>query len=124
MHPFEKAGLGVAPFRWVGAFNRDYNCEFCGTAIVINCRVQDANGKEFIVGSDCILRVGDAHLGNAVKNYRKQATKQAQLDRVVNLAEILRYDHPLRAKLAIGCWKTLAYLVSFEWPERSIRLRL
>lgn len=87
VHCFEKAGLGKAPFRFVGVVElpspslaaqnpEAYNaalrmiprgvgcgtCCYCGQAIMVNCIVKSADGKRFAVGSDCIAKVGGAGL--------------------------------------------------------------
>lgn len=77
IHPFEAAGLGQAPFRYVGCFEdrgphrSEVNgvecwvgapgqpmgtCQYCGQGIAICCRIESADGKSFIVGSDCVLK--------------------------------------------------------------------
>lgn len=83
VHKFELAGLGVAPFRfigctekrgpivtWIGGIRHEVGspgqpmsvCDYCGTGIANECWVVDRNGKQFKVGSDCIAKVGDAGL--------------------------------------------------------------
>lgn len=80
VHPFEKAGLGKAPFKYVGQVHQDISygmaniqiqgpngpiccqtkpggtCDFCGTYIVDMFRIKSADDKTFIVGSDCLLK--------------------------------------------------------------------
>lgn len=67
LHPFEEAGLGHAPFRFVGFEVRKFSpvpgitlpgssCAYCGQAIVNCCTVRDADGRHFIVGPDCVRR--------------------------------------------------------------------
>ena len=68
MHVFEKAGLGRAPFKFVGAQKVTYqacpgapiqpggSCDFCGTGISWWCWVKDADGKRFKVGCECVER--------------------------------------------------------------------
>jgi hypothetical protein len=80
VHPFEKAGLGLAPFRYVGMVAQDIEygrrrlnsrdeavsittapggtCDACGTYIVDMFRIRSADGVESKVGCDCILKVG------------------------------------------------------------------
>lgn len=65
IHPFERAGLGVAPFAFVGVEKNWFcaypgdpgkpggSCDYCGTGIAYEYWVQDATGKRFKVGSDC-----------------------------------------------------------------------
>lgn len=69
IHPFEAAGMGQAPFRFVGYERKahvDYpgatprpgsSCDYCGTAIMDVFMVRSADGREFKVGCDCIRKV-------------------------------------------------------------------
>lgn len=74
LHPFERSGLGVAPFRYVsherkvgpimvgmsqvGAPGQPMgSCQHCGTGIADCFWVESADGKTFYVGSDCILKL-------------------------------------------------------------------
>jgi hypothetical protein len=78
LHPFEKAGLGKAPFRCVGVSrkvgpiriaNKDGtvteigaegqpmgSCDFCGTGIADCYEIRSADGKAFVVGCDCVAK--------------------------------------------------------------------
>jgi hypothetical protein len=91
-HPFELAGMGYGPYRFNGIHDiaeaREHamnhlggthaaehpkleaglgTCCNCGMAINIVCIVQSADGRLWGVGSDCVEKVGDAHLGDKVK---------------------------------------------------------
>lgn len=79
IHPFEKAGLGKAPFRYIGAIDQPTNrdgmvicgtykgvqvetkaggtCDYCGLAIINMYRVRSADGNTFKVGCDCLKKV-------------------------------------------------------------------
>jgi hypothetical protein len=82
VHPFERAGLGVAPFRFVGYYESKFqaipgdpscpvlpglSCDFCGQGIMIVCQIQDARGARFKVGQDCCRRTNDGRLVAAVE---------------------------------------------------------
>lgn len=67
IHPFEAAGLGLAPFRYVGSEVRLHqvpgchpkagaSCDFCGTSIALCCLIESADGKRFKVGCDCVAK--------------------------------------------------------------------
>ncbi len=68
LHPFERAGLGLAPFRFVGSHEEKYqacqgapvqpgaSCDYCGTAIMVVCVIQSSDGKRFKVGCDCVAK--------------------------------------------------------------------
>jgi len=90
-HAFEEAGLGVAPFAFVGCVdsgagaNADGmvkrtsaegiefwtkpggSCAYCGIGIVILCKIQDANGARFHVGTSCAGKSGDKGIINLAK---------------------------------------------------------
>lgn len=87
-HPFERAGLGAAPFRFLGIEEQDMRhgrvvvgrgtasevetqaggtCAFCGNFILVMCRVESADGRRFHVGSDCVEKVDDTALRATVK---------------------------------------------------------
>jgi hypothetical protein len=87
LHPFEAAGMGRGPYRFVGLVElpdlsensarnfgnsnpyaevQSYNlkagagtCACCGLAIRVICVVRDADGGNWGVGSDCVEKVGD-----------------------------------------------------------------
>lgn len=67
IHPFEKSGLGKAPFRCVGIRENWYSacaghrqpgghCNYCGTGIAYEFIIKDCEDRQFIVGSDCVTR--------------------------------------------------------------------
>lgn len=72
LHPFEAAGLGLAPFRFRGMSEAVYvacpgapeqpagSCDYCGQAIRYCCHVAASDGREFIVGCDCIRKLDRA----------------------------------------------------------------
>ena len=77
-HAFEIAGLGLAPFRFVGASQNVITypdgtqqaggtCAYCSTGIRLECRVVSADNKKFVVGCNCIEKVGDRGLLKAYK---------------------------------------------------------
>lgn len=104
-HPFEVAGLGVAPFRFVGldvkvgpidlgngAFTGAPGqpmgtCDYCGQGIAYCCTIQDANGATFIVGSTCVEKAEKDYgssdtLAQTVKRAAAKATKDAKANKV------------------------------------------
>lgn len=67
IHQFEEAGLGKAPFHCVDFFEGNENCQFCGTFLKNIFVIQSSDHKVFAVGSDCVLRTGDAGLAQSFK---------------------------------------------------------
>lgn len=69
MHPFDH--LGKSPFRCVGMRKNVFSipgcpeatkpggsCQHCGTGIMYEFVIEDAEGKRFVVGSDCVEKTG------------------------------------------------------------------
>lgn len=89
-HAFELAGLGLAPFRFVGASENVItypdgtqkaggSCDYCGTGIRTECWVKSSDGKQFKVGCNCIEKVGDKGLMQAYKNSPEYRQHQREL---------------------------------------------
>lgn len=103
LHPFEKAGLGKAPFRYVGMVCQEVvgnervlngpdagimvttkpggTCDACGHAIVDMYGIESSDGVRSKVGCDCILKVSkvspvadQAKLAKDVKVAKKAKT--------------------------------------------------
>lgn len=77
LHPFERKGLGRAPFRFVAFRRESGGCAFCGRSIARSCLVVDLDGREFVVGTDCVRRTcgGDellAEMDRELKQHKKQ----------------------------------------------------
>lgn len=100
VHAFEKAGLGKAPFRFVGAIQQDLcygeailnraefertgiaittkpggSCDFCGQYIVNMYQIESSDGRRFKVGCDCVEKTGDAGLCRKVAEHRRKSAR-------------------------------------------------
>ncbi len=124
VHPFERSGLGKAPFRFVGAVQQDIRygqacvgtidgveiltkkggtCAHCGQYIVNMFDVVSSDGKRFHVGSDCVLKTGDSKLVTAVKKAVSKANKakrEAKADALKAELAALLADEGKRARMA------------------------
>ena len=119
-HVFETAGLGKAPFKYLGCFEDRGphkvvingvqcevgapgqpmgTCKFCGQGIAMCCRIESADGKQFIVGSDCVMKTGDKGLKSLVRKEAAKRTKVREADRIEVLRDRLSYDNDLRGML-------------------------
>lgn len=88
-HVFELAGLGVAPFRFVGMVEKVFKagdqekaggtCAFCSTGIRYCCQVVSSDGKSFIVGTDCVNKTGDYGIIKAYKNSAEYRNHQREI---------------------------------------------
>jgi hypothetical protein len=88
LHPFERAGLGKAPFRFVGIESQDLaygqvclnreefdrtgillstkpggTCAYCGASILVMFNVESSDGQRFHVGCDCVEKCARAAAG-------------------------------------------------------------
>lgn len=124
IHAFEKAGLGKAPFRFVGQIHQDIaygqavispdlmittkpggTCDYCGTYILNMFRIVSSDGRTFKVGSDCVAKTGDAGLIRKVAAVVKTATAKRTAERNAAKIETLKAqlaDETIRAKLAVA----------------------
>lgn len=71
LHPWEKVGLGKAPFRCVGSEVSEYqacpgapiqpgsSCDYCPAGIKYVFWIQGVDGSRFKVGSSCVEKVND-----------------------------------------------------------------
>lgn len=126
-HPFERSGLGIAPFRCIGVERRVGpirtqvapgvtvevgapgqpmgTCAHCGTGIAECCIIQDANGKRFVVGNQCVLKtLQGSGAGTVLERTHAKALKEArkahELEQAAALNDRLANDAALRATLA------------------------
>jgi len=100
IHPFEVAGLGIAPFDFLGVeemavrsgdgTNRAAgSCQYCSTGIRYAFWIKSSDGRQFYVGIDCLRKLGrsDNRLLSAAEKAQAQheqilraARKQADLE--------------------------------------------
>lgn len=130
MHPFERAGLGKAPFRYVGMEAQDLcygeailnraeyertgirvttkpggSCAYCGQYIIQMFNIESADRKRFHVGSDCVRKIAldDAALAKKVDTAARKAARAKRHAREAAKAargRDLLADETVRAKLA------------------------
>lgn len=78
IHLFERAGLGRAPFRFVGFEVKTFqacqgapiqpgaSCDYCGTGISNVFWIESADRKRFKVGCDCVAKTEDGGLRRVI----------------------------------------------------------
>lgn len=142
IHPFEKAGLGKAPFRYVGAVDQNPDsqgmvvigerngvrietkqggtCDYCGLAIINMYRVCSADGRKFKVGCDCLKKVDIINPSTLKADVKK--AKDAKADQRIASAKAMLATESVRASLASkphpALWaqsKGLTMLDQVEW---------
>jgi hypothetical protein len=95
VHPFEKAGLGSAPFRCTAVTTNWFSppgfpeaakpggsCDYCGTGILYEFHIGGADGRKFKVGSDCVHKTGAEGQG-----FREQRLQLARSQRATKRQE-------------------------------------
>lgn len=106
IHKFESAGLGLAPYRYVGcertvvvlgigpdaSTRPGATCDFCGTAISTSFYLVSADERRFKVGCDCIAKAGDEGLVRKIAaDVRKmESDKRAARDAKRNATALAR----------------------------------
>lgn len=115
IHKFEQAGLGKAPFVFMGVEEKRYQacqgapiqpggcCDYCGEAIVECCIIRSVDGKIFTVGNVCVLKTDDAGLINVTKRAVNKARREKQVIREnqrIAAAKELIARHDVRSKLS------------------------
>lgn len=91
-HRWEIAGLGRAPFRYLGMYENRYDmgfgqskpggtCTYCGQGILYCFKVESSDGRKFVVGCDCIAHCHDpaeaivVKAKRALKNHKAAAVR-------------------------------------------------
>lgn len=90
-HPWERAGLGQAPYKFIGASREVYqavpgdpncpvqpagSCDFCGQAIWDQCHFESADGKRFKVGCDCAGRANEG--GKKLSQWQREHDRKVR----------------------------------------------
>lgn len=108
VHIFEAAGLGTGPFQLQHTTSEGGNCQYCGTAIVYRFYIEGTDNRQFFVGSDCVMKTGDAGLVRKVEKIVKEHQKalrkandaakiaafRAFLSDPANIAALTAQPHP------------------------------
>lgn len=147
IHAFEKAGLGKAPFRYVGSYEDRGphhaivngvevqvgapgqpmgTCKFCFTGIALCCVIRSADGKEFVVGSECVRKTDDKDLRCEVDRERRKIQVAREEVRIDAMRERIDSEAGLRELLAgkphPKAWKREqgeSLLDSVEWMMKN-----
>ena len=90
VHKFERAGLGKAPFRYLSSETKTYqpvpgsvpragsSCDYCSTAIAVVHWIQGSgtDDRPFKVGSDCVMKMGDAGLRVMIESVERRLARE------------------------------------------------
>lgn len=110
VHPFERAGLGRAPFRCTGWYESKYqachgapiqpgsSCDYCSQGIMLVYVIKSADGKQFKVGCDCVAKVARAC---AKTDFEREARRMVDaVNKIKTAASNARKDERITAALA------------------------
>lgn len=133
IHLFERAGLGLAPFRVVGFevikhragdhVQAGSSCDFCGTGIANVFWIQgsEPGAVRFKVGCDCVQKTGDAGLVSSVKAAQK-AVRDEKKAAAAAARTIARHEAERNANEAAGRGRfTAREIVDQEWEAKRAR---
>lgn len=103
VHPFEGAKLGRAPFTCVDCTIGEARCAYCTTPLKYLYHITSADGRRFIVGSECVKQTGGAVAGfetfnrqmqARVREMQKQARQQRETQKLAEAAQAWQEAHP------------------------------
>jgi len=102
VHVFERAGLGKAPYKYLGCEQRIFqacpgapiqpgaSCQFCGHDIREVHMLLSSDGKRFHVGCDCIYKAGDRGLKSEVDRVKSRQRAEKRNAKAVAVYQQLR----------------------------------
>lgn len=131
MHPFEKAGLGIAPFRCTGVGESVFvlpdgsskaggSCHYCGTGIRWEFYIQGDDGREFKVGCDCVEKTYREY-GVEVENFKAIRLEHARQRRQAG-AQVRREARQKAWEAQREIWKQERLEASAQWREENAEL--
>ncbi len=133
IHKFQQAGLGLAPFNCTGMHQSvttdgestrpTGSCAFCGTCIRYCYEITSADGKQFVVGNECVTKTDDAGLVRQVAHHEREGKKTpAQKAKEAEQAaahEIWKIEND-KQQAAIKLQRE-ANVVKFQWLIDALR---
>lgn len=131
MHPFEKAGLGIAPFRCTGVGESVFvlpdgsskaggSCHYCGTGIRWEFYIQGDDGREFKVGCDCVEKTYKEY-GVEVEGFKAIRLEHARQRRQAG-AQVRREARQKAWEAQREVWKQERLEASAQWREENAGL--
>jgi hypothetical protein len=149
-HPFERAGLGKAPFRFIAlrdtaeGANADNGlvkvgeldgvaevhtkpggtCAYCGTYIIVMVDVVSSDGHKFHVGTDCAEKTCGKHLVDAVKTAVRKRNRAKTATKSANVQVelgVLFADEEALARLSNLPHPKLPGLTMRDYAEWMVR---
>jgi hypothetical protein len=146
VHKFEAAGLGKAPFVFIGIETDDdrqerarefdrvplmsddsgnycTSCDYCSQAIHDAYRIRSSDGRTFKVGCECVRKTGDAGLIRVVKAEANKQKRDRRAGRERQLIAagfaLLRQATPALAAMPHPSIKGRTMLEYVEWMRTN-----
>jgi hypothetical protein len=123
-HIFEEAGLGLAPYKYLGCEytgRTSVSCKYCYTAIRYKFHLESKDGNRFFVGSDCIFKSGDLGLIDHAKRDRAKLAKQKREEKRLSKIEERQAKRMAMLNQKIEAFKNEHNSMKhiFEWANNS-----
>ena len=102
VHPFQRIKLGMAPFTCVDVTIGDTRCAYCTTPLKYLYHIQGADGRAFVVGSECVKQTGGAVAGfekfnrqmlARVRELQAKARKERTAAKLADAATAWKAEH-------------------------------
>lgn len=118
IHVFEEAGLGRAPFKYLGCIDeRHQSCDYCGHEIRYNYMLESSDGRYCKVGSECILKAGDAGLIEKVTLERRRREREKRRIKAAEKAAKERAEREAKAAIQKAARETRQARIDAAWSE-------
>lgn len=131
MHPFQKSGLGQAPFKCIGVQENVFvmpdgstkgggSCDYCGTGIRWEFLIASDDGRGFKVGCDCVEKTYKQY-GVEVENFRAIRLEHARQRRQAG-AQVRREARQKAWDEQRAQWKAERLEATAEWRNENAAL--
>ena len=131
MHPFQKSGLGQAPFKCIGVQENVFampdgstkgggSCDYCGTGIRWEFLIASDDGRSFKVGCDCVEKTYKQY-GVEVENFRAIRLEHARQRRQAG-AQVRREARQKAWDEQRAQWKAERLEATAEWRNENAAL--
>lgn len=131
MHPFQKSGLGEAPFKCIdvqenvfvmpdGSTKAGGSCDYCGTGIRWEFFIASSDGKTFKVGCDCVEKTYRQY-GVEVENFKAIRLEHARQRRQAG-AQVRREARQKAWDEQRAQWKAERLEATAEWRNENAAL--
>ena len=105
VHEFQKTLSPYGPFKFIGAYEGHDFCEHCGRTIKFVCRIKDAKGKVFRVGSTCVYKSFDKTVADIaaveVERIKHDIARKKRMEKQEEKAKLARIESVKRQEIEL-----------------------